>query len=179
MERAHPEPVAAVLDEPGCKTRISDGDLTTLLDTATFAKLKRFKEMKTNVNYRECPRCQFASTLVSAISKHVRRCHNACSVRRVRRTGAILSFVALQLPTRLRLAPTPRLSAPQRLKAHRKGAATDTASCTATATRARDADNTSDGSARMSSSPPRPSAYSQDPAPSASSQQRKTLAATT
>ena len=49
--------------EPGCRALISQNDLSNLLDDASKAKLARFKVMRENTNYRECPRCQFPNTV--------------------------------------------------------------------------------------------------------------------
>ena len=50
-------------EEPGCKTIISKGDLARIVSPETLEKHARFKEMRENVNYRECPRCQFPNTV--------------------------------------------------------------------------------------------------------------------
>ena len=45
-------------EEPGCRHLIDDMNLEALLDDETWGKLKRFREMKENRHFRECPKCQ-------------------------------------------------------------------------------------------------------------------------
>jgi hypothetical protein len=45
------------LSSEGCNGLIAENELQVLLDAEVFEKYSRFKAMKQNTNYRECPKC--------------------------------------------------------------------------------------------------------------------------
>ena len=48
--------------DPGCPYTLEESDLKALLDEETLQRLTRFREMKENKHYRECPKCGESNT---------------------------------------------------------------------------------------------------------------------
>lgn len=81
-------PSAPTPTDPGCTTRLNDDALAELLDNVTMAKLMRFREMKHNSNFRECPRCQFPNTSGSSFFSNWLTCGETSKAERGHSTAS-------------------------------------------------------------------------------------------
>lgn len=66
--------------EPGCHQELDENVLGDLLDDEYMAKYKRFKDMKENRHYRECPKCQTANVQGPTLFSNQLTCEQ-CSYR--------------------------------------------------------------------------------------------------